>query len=243
VDTAPFDWIASTILHDLAQHGTSAAAAAVLLRSYVDSGRAELGDASATALTEGLRVWASLRDPVERTEWLGVFADASAISDDERLPHMVQEQLAGTIDALEQFVRASYEPGEGLIGSACLSQLRCASALLTAFELTGRLPYSMLAEEILRAAHRQWWSEARVFADDFAASCLDVQVASRLAALHRDPEYAASAVVAPDAHYEEDARRTLAGLAVEYRDHPEHAAVYGVALAHWSALNSQTNPG
>src|SRR5205085_8899158 len=132
---------------------------------YVDSGRSEVRDASEQALTEGLAICQSLADPVERTDWLGVFADASAICEDERLPEIVQQRLADTIDELEQFVRARYEPGEGLDGTTLLDHLRCSAALLTAFELTGRLPYSMLAEELVRGARRRWWSEASIFAD------------------------------------------------------------------------------
>jgi hypothetical protein len=52
------------------------------------------------------------------------------------------------IDQLERVVGGSYRPGDGLVGErdgiACAAALgdhvRAASALLTAFELTGRLP-------------------------------------------------------------------------------------------------------
>jgi uncharacterized protein YyaL (SSP411 family) len=243
VDADTLDWIADTILRDLAERRTSPAAALFLLRRYVDSGRTDLRDASEIALTEGLALCATLRDPVERTDWLGVFADATAISEDERLPETVQQRLADTVDGLEQFVRAAYEPGEGLVGATLIDHLRCSVALLTAFELTGRLPYSMLAEELVRAARRRWWSDAGLFADAVIANCVDAQIACRLAALYRDPDYAESSVIAPDANYEADAHRTLIGLIEIVRDHPEAAAAYGVALVHWSALNSQTNPG
>ena len=60
------------------------------------------------------------------------------------------------IDELEHAVAASYRPGEGLVGSGPAAgrgsaddHVRAASALLTAFEMTGRLPYSMLAEELI----------------------------------------------------------------------------------------------
>ena len=63
------------------------------------------------------------------------------------------------IDELEHAVGASYRPGDGLRRAASRAagrgsaedHVRAASALLTAFELTGRLPYSMLAEELIAA--------------------------------------------------------------------------------------------
>ena len=57
-------------------------------------------------------------------------------------------------------IGGSYRPGEGLVRDRDGVRVRCsladhvrgASALLTAFELTGRLPYSMLAEELMAIA-------------------------------------------------------------------------------------------
>jgi hypothetical protein len=120
--------------------------------------------------------------------------------------------------------------------------LHTASALVTAFELTGRLPYSMLAEELLMAARRQWWDAARGgFADDFGVNCVAVQLACRLALFHRDPDYAAAAVVAPGADYERDARQALESLDTAYRDHADAAGAYGLALINWFTLNPHPN--
>jgi uncharacterized protein YyaL (SSP411 family) len=110
-------------------------------------------------------------------------------------------------------VRSAYEPGEVLAGADVNVQLHSALAFLTAFELTGRLPYSMLAEELLQIARRQWWDhDAGGFGTDFRANATGAQLLCRLAALHRDADYAASAVVAPDAKYAFDAEHILSAL-------------------------------
>src|SRR5581483_5348217 len=55
---------------------------------------------------------------------------------------------AAGIDALEALIGRAYEPGAGLIGAGGtgrgVDQVCTASALLTAYELSGRLPYPML---------------------------------------------------------------------------------------------------
>ena len=67
--------------------------------------------------------------------------------------------MPAAIDELERVVGGSYRPGDGLVrdrdgirvrGSVG-DHVRGASALLTAFELTGRLPYAMLAEELMQS--------------------------------------------------------------------------------------------
>ena len=71
--------------------------------------------------------------------------------------------MQDAIDQLERVVGGGYRPGDGLVArSATASRrrgsvadhVRGASALLTALELTGRLPYSMLAEELIAIAGR-----------------------------------------------------------------------------------------
>jgi hypothetical protein len=51
------------------------------------------------------------------------------------------------IDRLELIVGRAYRPGEGI--GTFGDHVRAASALLTAYSLTGRLPYPMLAEELM----------------------------------------------------------------------------------------------
>src|SRR5258706_2200782 len=77
--------------------------------------------------------------------------------------------VPAAIDELEHIVSVVYEPGEGLLRaidrkSRAPGDLRdhvaAGSALLTAYTITGRLPYSMLAEELMQFSRRTWWDTA-----------------------------------------------------------------------------------
>jgi len=98
--------------------------------------------------------------------------------------------------------------------------------LLTAFEYTGRLPYSMLAEELMQIARRELAVEA-----DFVTCCEAARALCRLAALHDAAEYRAAAIIASDAEYRSDAARLLE-IQAPHVDAVAlaHAALYGVAL-------------
>ena len=235
-------------MHAAANGRLSPAGLTVLLDHYSRDDRADVRDAIERGLTAALAALEpagggvsrdSRLDGVSRVAWLGVLADAAAWSDDERLPAAVQAHLADTIDALESDVRRAYEPGEGLLDQDARAHVFCASALLTAFDMTGRLPYSMLAEELTQTVRRRWWSDAQHgIPGDVMASAVAIQLFCRLAALHRDPDYAQAAVVPAGATYEADARDGLAALAATYREHPDAAAEYGAALIAWFALNA-----
>jgi hypothetical protein len=236
------DWIADALIMSLTSGSASPSAVRFVLRSYTASGRADLRDAIEAGLTNGLDLIAADPDPRRRCQWLGVFAEAAAVSDDERLVESVRVHLSPTIDGLERFVRSAYEPGEGLIGADVADQIRSALAFLTAFELTGRLPYSMLAEELLQIARRDGWDrDGGGFGQNFYANATAAQLMCRLAALHRDADYAASAVVAPDATYALDAERILTALAPIARTNLDDAAEYGMALLDWFSLRALPN--
>jgi hypothetical protein len=242
VEDSGLDWIADALSASLTAGATSPSAVLFVLRSYTASGRSDMRDAIEAGLTSGLHLIASEPDPRLRCEWLGVFAEAAAISDDERLVDSVRSHLSPTIDGLERLVRSAYEPGEVLAGADVNDQIRSALAFLTAFELTGRLPYSMLAEELLQIARRQWWdNDAGGFGTNFRANATGAQLLCRLAALHRDADYAASAVVAPDARYAFDAEHILTALAPIARAHLDDVAEYGLALLDWFALRALPN--
>jgi uncharacterized protein YyaL (SSP411 family) len=242
VDNSDLDWIADTLTASLKSGSTSPSAVLFVLRTYSVSGRSDMRDAIEAGLTNGLRAMTDDPDPRRRCLWLGVFAEATAASDDERLVERVRSQLSPTIDGLERFVGSVYEPGEGLAGADVTEQLHSALAFLTAFELTGRLPYSMLAEELLQIARRQSWDRDRgSFGATFVANATAAQLLCRLAALHRDPDYAASAVVAPYARYAADAERILEALAPIARTHLDDVAEYGMALLDWFALGALPN--
>jgi len=138
------------------------------------------------------------------------------------------------IDQLERVVGGAYRPGAG-VAHTCddarsigmpIDQVRASAVLLTAFELTGRLPYSMLAEELMQRAQHEAWNHG-----DVVVSCETARVLCRLAALHVDPEYRGAAVIADGADYRGDAARLLTQQAPRARaGAPAHAAVYGLAL-------------
>jgi uncharacterized protein YyaL (SSP411 family) len=138
------------------------------------------------------------------------------------------------IDHLERVIGGSYRPGEGLVRDRDGVRVRCsladhvrgASALLTAFELTGRLPYSMLAEELIAIAGRKPPPDA-----DLVIQCEAARVLCRLASLHDDPGYRGAAVVATGADYRAQASRILAAQSSHARaGTPSAAAAYGLAL-------------
>ena len=105
------------------------------------------------------------------------------------------------------------------------AHVSASSALLTAFEVTGRLPYSMLAEELMQPVRRVFAAENLVL------DCRSVRVLCRLAALHDDTGYRAAAVLAPDADYRADAARILRAHASEALEaEVADAALYGIAL-------------
>jgi hypothetical protein len=161
--------------------------------------------------------------------------------------------VPAAIDELERIVGGAYQPDEGLARTVSRScdlrghlsdHVGLASALLTSYEVTGRLPYPMLAEELMQYARRLLWDdEAGVFFASesdrdkpFALNCDAVRVLCRLAALHDTDDYQAAAVVAPDANYAADAERVLTTEGRHYRELGTAGAVYGLALTEWLEL-------
>jgi hypothetical protein len=145
------------------------------------------------------------------------------------------------IDELERMVGAAYRPGDGMARRLDASlparggledQVAAASTLLTAHALTGRLPYSMLADELMQVARRAWWDEETgAFSGGFVPNCDAVVVLCRLAALHADADYRRAAVTAVGADYARDAGRTLLAQqgGLDTRD-PLETARFGLAL-------------
>ena len=153
--------------------------------------------------------------------------------------HLVdpRELVPRAIDELERIVGAVYHPGQrvgDVADHVCL-----ASALLTAYEATGRLPYSMLAEELMQAHHVHFGpSSSGTEVHDFTVGCDAVRVWSRLAALHDDEAYRSSAVIKADAAYRADALRMLEQLSAALDDPRVDAARYGLALDEFHARRS-----
>jgi len=234
VERAAMEWAKKAVLAADAS-GLSSSAVTLLLRLYVAEGRDEVRDAAEQGLTSGLA--SAPAEPCARLEWLRTLVEAAALSDDDSLREIVVQSMPSAVDALEALVRRSYEPGEGLIDADCDAHMNVASALLAAFDLCGRLPYAMLAEELVQHARRLWWQDARGgFESSFVANCIALHVLCGLGALHADADYRKAAVVSPVAAYGDDARRLAASLSEHAGEHPQDAAVFGRALFEWFAL-------
>jgi hypothetical protein len=217
---------------------------------------------SLTALVEALpvadddRLRGALAGLVEslRAEWGGFGAvDDTAASLDACLnaaPALDSSDIVpAAIDELERVMAGAYRPGEGLAhelraGSArgrLGEHVQGASALLSGYAMTARLPYAMLAEELMRFARRSLWRpDVGAFAagpedaqPPFALNCAAATVLCRLAALHDDGAYRQSAVVAEEADYRRDAAAILTSLSSRLPGAAFECAEYGLALDEW----------
>jgi hypothetical protein len=139
---------------------------------------------------------------------------------------------AAAIDQLERVVGSAYRPGVAV--GAFETQVGTAAALLTAHAISGRLPYSMLAEELMQTARRIDVSSPA----NFRASCEAARVLCRLAALHGDPEYRRAAVFADEADYHVDAAAMLHAHADEARRLGSSGAIYGLAVLELESVRS-----
>jgi hypothetical protein len=236
---AAIDWAVDGTLRSLAD-GTSPSAAVVmfLLRAYALYGREDVRGALEDALARGLELVNGEPHP-EQCEWLRVFDQAASLSNDERLAETLQSSLARAVEGLERLVGSKYEPGEGLLGEGLGEHLRQALALLAAFEITGRLPYSMLADELAEVVRRRWWDgERATFGDDFESDCRATQLFCRLAVLHEDASYRQMVHVAEQVPYRGDAEQLVGSIESRYRDHGHGttAVALGLALVDWLAL-------
>jgi hypothetical protein len=211
----------------------------------------------AAAVSDDARIHAAGVDLVRalRQEWGRVTeVEAGAASVDACLAgcHLLDPQsiVPDAIDELERIVAGAYRPGDGLAHSLnqpsgvrgrFVDHVHTSSALLGAYELTGRLPYPMLAEELMQFARQTLWDgQAGAFRDSsqdeqtsFATNCHAARVLTRLSALHDRSDYRAAAVLASGADYRGDVTRILAAQRDTYRQHGVGSAAYGLALAEW----------
>ena len=159
------------------------------------------------------------------------------------------------IDELERIVAAAYRPGEGLTdrdaggaaaGGGLAAYVTLSSALLTAYDVSGRLPYSMLAEELMQFVRRTRWddgagrfTDARLDPIDICClNCDAARVLCGLAALHADDGYRAAAVIRPEAAYADQAARILTAQEGASRQSGACRGAYGLALQERLALES-----
>jgi hypothetical protein len=269
------DAIAVALAHD---ETVPVAALQLLLRRYSVDGRADVAEPLGRTLARELDRDTPPGCGEDAEEWMVLFSEAAAVSDDPRLPSAaaslvplvrvrwsvdspsgtdvamhavdaclrssnvpdVRERVAEAIDALERIVAGSYRPGRGVaheIGAALFvpgelsDHVRSASALLTAYMLTGRLPYAMLADELVQTVLKT--RETPSGAAYAAIQCELVRVICRLAALHRDDEYQRTAVLPADTDYAADARRMLAALEPASAGPGFDSARFGLALAEY----------
>ena len=280
MDEAAIGWLIGQVLESLARHQPITPAALIfLLRRYSATGAEAVGEALGAALAAALDDAAAVEESRERSEWLSLFIEAAAISEDSRLrdaaaalvsrlrsdwpargelepavrsvdaclsaastlPDLFnpRELVPAAIDELEHIVRVVYQPGGGLAHALRAPQgargtlrdhVATASALLTAYAITGRLPYSMLAEELMQFAQRTNPEPGGSNLERFVARSEAARVLCRLARLHEDADYRQVAVIAVSSDYANDAKRMLAELACTYVDHGTDAAIFGIAL-------------
>jgi len=220
---------------------------AAWLRALVDAAPVAQDDrvlAAVDALVACLR-----RDWIETT-CVGTAAavlDACLASAEIRDPRAI---IPDTIDQLERVVGAAYHPGDRLAhdwraparrDGDLVDHVQCAAVLLAAYQATARIPYAMLAEELMQYARRTWWDdEAGALTDaagghsrTFEVNCAAARVWCWLARLHADDDYRRAAVVAPDADYRLQAARILASPPVESAATGVSVAVYGLAVTEY----------
>jgi hypothetical protein len=239
----------------------------LLLRAYAATGRDDVRGALEAGLADALEIAAD-SSSASAPRWLILFAEAADASDDDRLRGAVPDLASKTrmtwratrsvgdaavsvdaclranldvqaaIDELERTVAAAYEPGEGIEGSM-QDEVSMAGALLTAFGMTDRLPYAMLAEELIQHTRRIALEQADL---PFETACDLATVFSRMAALHANDEYRTAAVLAPDAQYADDAALILERLAGEAVGRGLAGAAYGLAAGEWRASAESVPP-
>lgn len=290
MDYAAIDWLIGQVLESLARNQPiTPAALTFLLRRYAETGAEAFSVALGPALAAALDGAADVEDPRERSEWLSLFVEAAAISEDDRLrdeaaalvsrlrsdwpargelepavrsvdaclsaasalPDLInpRELVPAAIDELEHVVRVVYQPGGGLAHTlrepkgargTLRDHVATASALLTAYAITGRLPYSMLSEELMQFAQRTNPEPGASDLERFIARSETARVLCRLAKLHQDADYRQVAVIAVSSDYADAAKRTLADLACTYANHGADAAIFGIALTELQALGPVT---
>jgi len=182
-------------------------------------------------------------DPTQYTDanaaMIGVYLRAAEVIGDDRLREFA-------LRSLERTALVAYRPGAGIAHviapdsddrGLLADHVRAAEALLLAHTVAGRLPYSMLAAELMEHALSTMWDEEHGGFRDHAAerghaehgllrhplrpfvmNCEAARVLSRLS------------IVTGRAPYRDRAQRTLSSLGHSYRDEPLQGAAYGLAV-------------
>jgi hypothetical protein len=181
---------------------------------------------------------------LQRRHWVptdGLLAKARSISACLHAVPLMPEAGAGiardAVDELERVVDRAYDPGHGLTPADLHDQLAFGLTLIDAFHVTGRLPYAMLAEELLQVGRRTGWNQAAgtfgELVDDrsFLVNCDAACLLSAVARLHGAADYQEAAVVAPGCDYRDEAACVMGALTEACENQPlALAARFGVVL-------------
>ena len=147
--------------------------------------------------------------------------------------------IVETIDELERVVGIAYEPGDGVAQTLSTrtrstgdlaTHVAVAHALLRAYDVSGRLAYPMLAEELMQESLRTRTESGTLSTVEGA------RVLIRLTDLQRDPDYRAVAVTRDDAAYREVAEQWLRAFDAEADAPLAAAAAYALAVSDWLRL-------
>lgn len=182
-------------------------------------------------------------DPTQYTdsnaEMVAVYLHAATVLGEDWLRDFALRSLDRTLEA-------AYRPGAGVahvavpgpdVWGLLADQVRVTDALMQAHAATGRLPYSMLAAELLEYALRTMWDDERGGFHDrtsdrpdvecgllrrpfrpFAINCQAARLLYRLS------------IITGRAAYRDRAEQTLASLGAAYRDDPLAGSSYGLAV-------------
>jgi hypothetical protein len=152
------------------------------------------------------------------------------------------------VDELERQINRTYHPGSGLtvddvVAATLDDHVQTAAALVTAYGATSRLPYAMLADDLMQFSRRRWWDGGACAnsLQEFAALCGASRVLVRLAAVHADPTYRQGAVVTAGYDHLADAERVLETLESAVEGFGADASVYGLAAQEVGVLLGMKN--
>jgi len=143
--------------------------------------------------------------------------------------------LADAVDELERIVGLAYEPGEGVAQSLrtairepgdLATHVAAALALLRAFDVSGRLAYPMLAEELMQA-----WLP--VDTGEVGPALEAARVLFQLAHLQEDADYRDATVTRTGAGYDRHGERILHAVSSAPEAPLGLAAAYGLAMEEW----------
>ena len=155
-------------------------------------------------------------------------------------PCVGTDLLGAAIDELERVVCLTYRPGERLPrllrnpdadDGGVGEHVAAATALLTAHDMTARLPYSMLAEELMQAVRRSGGEGAHydLTGGPEGPHYELARVMCRLARLHDDEDYRRTAVIARSSDYRAEAKAVLEEIPPPDGGRSEDAAMFGLA--------------